>query len=303
MRLKFLDADDEREAAFLAAAALGPTALLVDDGGDGQGRFASLLADGVERPAAEVADFVERSLHYHDAPLDLVRRVLDRRQRQPDPTRLLTTGLKATLKFARLPKANRARLMLIGPPAAGKTTLMGKLVARGGAPTAHILSTDWDRPGGIAQLTDSMSVLGIETERLDLATNGVPPISAEQGPLLIDTAGVDADNRSDFVALGHLAQALGVEPVLVLPAQIDADEAVNFTKAALAIGTKTLLVTRLDMARRLTGLLAAAHAGLAIAGGSVTPNFAYGFKALSPTSLASYLLELALRRRPSDPSA
>jgi hypothetical protein len=57
------------------------------------------------------------------------------------------------------------------------------------------------------------------------------------------------------------------------------------------------VVTRLDIARRLGALLAAADAGLAIAGGSVTQHFAFGLKPLSPTVLTNHILELAITKQ------
>jgi flagellar biosynthesis protein FlhF len=282
MRLRFLDTDDEREAAFLAALARGPAAL-----------HAAALG---ERRAAGPAEIVEAVLRHHGAPAALIRHVLARRQRRPDPLRLLSAGLKASLSFARLPGAASCRLMLIGPPAAGKTTMMAKLAARGLAPPATVFSTDGDRPGGMAQLADPMSILGIDTERLDAAAETMPPTGSLRGALLVDTGGTDA--AAGFESLGRLALTLAVEPVLVLPATIDADEAGKFAQAARAIGATRLLITRLDMARRLGGPLAAAAAGLAITGGSVTPHFAYGLKSLGPGALAGHLFALAQRGAP-----
>jgi flagellar biosynthesis protein FlhF len=282
MRLRFVDVDDEREAAFLAAVALGPSGQPQDGAVKG------------ERPALGAADIVEAVLRFHDAPADLVHKVLKHRQRRPDAARLLAAGLKSALSFTRLPEAARCRLMLIGPPAAGKTTMMAKLAARGQAPLATVYSTDGDRPGGIEQLADPMGILGIEPERLDVAVETMPETAGGQGALLVDTGGTDP--AIGFEALGWLARTLAVEPVLVLPATIDADEARKFAVAALAIGASKLLITRLDMARRLGGPLTAAACGLALVGGSVTPHFAYGLKSLGPEALAGHLLSLAQRR-------
>ncbi|HVJ52251.1 MAG TPA: hypothetical protein VM689_07305 [Aliidongia sp.] len=294
MRLKFFDAENQREAAFLAAGALGPSAILVEGAGGGADRpFASLVGEGAGPRDIDVAEHVETVLHYHGAPRELVQRALEGRKPQADPRRLLATGLRAALSFARLPRADRVRLMLIGPPAAGKTTLMGKLAARGSTPTATVFSTDWARPGGLEQLADSMSILGIDTARLD--PDAPVPGAGRPGPLLIDTAGTDAGDEAGLAKLGRLAALLAVEPVLVLPALIDGDEATSFARAAMAIGVRKLLVTRLDMAKRLGGPLAAAHAGMALAGASVTPNFAYGLKSMSAATLANHLIELAER--------
>ena len=278
MRLKFVDAEDKREAAFLAALAL-----------DAEGGLAALLGESGEARTIGPADIAEAVLHFHGASPALMHAVLGRRRRG-DADKLLAAGLKAALKFGRLPDPGRSRLMLIGPPAAGKTTMMAKLAARGRAPAATVFSTDGERPGGIAQLADPLHVLGIEPRRLDPAA--APP--QIEGPVLIDTAGTGADDG--FAALGELARAMSVEPVLVLPATIDADEARKFALAAQAIGTGALLVTRLDIARRLGGPLAAAETGLALVGGSVTPNFAYGLKPLGAAALAGHLLRLAEQR-------
>jgi flagellar biosynthesis protein FlhF len=291
MRLKFFDADDQRHAALLVANALGPRAILIGDSSDAHGQFVSIVNDDAEAPAKGGAPTAEAVLHYHDVPNSLAHRILTGRRRRTAERDRLATGLRANLTFARLPPAERTRLMLIGPPAAGKTTLMGKLAVRGGAPVATVLSTDWERPGGLEQLADSMTILGIDVTPLDLDA----PAEDLTGPLLIDTAGTEPGTHGDFTKLGRLAQALAVEPVLVLPAYIDAEQAEAFAVAAIAIGAKKLLITRLDMARRLGGPVAAAATGLAIAGASVSPNFAYGLKDLTAEPLTDHLTDLAER--------
>lgn len=83
----------------------------------------------------------------------------------------------------------------------------------------------------------------------------------------------------------------------MLAATTDAGEARDLAEAALAVGARRFVVTRLDIARRLGAVLAAADAGLALAGCSVTPHFAYGLRHLTPVVLAEHLLDLATRSR------
>jgi flagellar biosynthesis protein FlhF len=295
MRLKFLPADDSREAAFRAAVHLGPSAVLAGDDANGDGNFAGLIDGGARRLAMTSADVVEDALNFHDAPPRFVMRLLERKVRKADAFHLLESGLRALLKFTPLPQAARSRLMLVGPPAAGKTTLIGKLAARGTTPVARVLTTDIERPGGVEQLAEFLIVLGIDPERIDLMA---PEVSVPAtGPLLIDTAGLDAADAQGFAAMARLAAATGAEPMLVLPAVLDAAEARAYAESALAIGAKRVIVTRLDIARRVGALLAAADAGLAIAGGSVTQHFAFGLKPLSPTVLTNHILELAISRQ------
>jgi len=295
MRLKFLPAEDPREAAFTAAVHLGPAAVLVGDDANADGNFAGLVDNDALRPPMSSADVVEDALYFHDAPPRFVHRLIERKVRKADSFHLLESGLKALLKFSPLPVAARSRLMLVGPPAAGKTTLIGKLAARGTTPVARVLTTDIERPGGVEQLAEFLAVLGIDPEKIDLMAPEVTVPAT--GPLLIDTGGLDAADTAGFAAMGRLAAATGAEPVLVIPAILDAGEARIFAESALAIGAKRVVVTRLDIARRLGALLAAADAGLAIAGGSVTQHFAFGLKPLSPTVLTNHILELAITKQ------
>ena len=66
-----------------------------------------------------------------------------------------------------------------------------------------------------------------------------------------------------------------------------------------ALGARHLLATKLDAARRLGGLLAAAEAGLAFAEAGIGPTIGQGLSPLSAGGLARLLLrhqELAERR-------
>ena len=52
-----------------------------------------------------------------------------------------------------------------------------------------------------------------------------------------------------------------------------------------------------SIVRRVGAVLGAAMAGLALAGASVTPHFAYGLRALTPEVLAQRLLSGALEEQ------
>ena len=62
-------------------------------------------------------------------------------------------------------------------------------------------------------------------------------------------------------------------------------------RAFASIGAQSILGTRIDMARRLGGLLSAAHhGGLSFCNISTTSRVADGLDALSPQSLAGLLM-------------
>ena len=91
--------------------------------------------------------------------------------------------------------------------------------------------------------------------------------------------------------LSGLVQAAGAEPVLVLAAGGDAMESADIAASFAAIGAGRLVVTRLDMARRLGSILAAADAArMRFSDVSITPQVADGLSPINPLSLARLIM-------------
>ena len=91
---------------------------------------------------------------HHELPAGVRDRLLAavRELSSTDPIAALGQALHQLYRFAPLPQP--ARLLLSGPPGAGKTASVAKLAARAvleGRPVA-VLSTDVARAGGIEQL-------------------------------------------------------------------------------------------------------------------------------------------------------
>jgi flagellar biosynthesis protein FlhF len=80
---------------------------------------------------------------------------------------------------------------------------------------------------------------------------------------------------------------------LVLPAGLDAQDAIEIAGNFAAIGARRLIVTRLDAVRRLGSVLAAADVGLAFAGAGLGREIGAGTPALSAAGLARVLLHRA----------
>jgi flagellar biosynthesis protein FlhF len=90
--------------------------------------------------------------------------------------------------------------------------------------------------------------------------------------------------------LTALAATARATTVLVLPAGLDPAEAADQAQAYVASGARLLVATRLDLARRLGGILAAAGSGLALAEAGIGPGAADGLLPITPAWLAARLL-------------
>ena len=182
----------------------------------------------------------------------------------------LPFALSAALKFGRLSLTAGARpLLLAGPPGAGKTLTAARLATRlvmaGTAPL--VITADGRRAGATEQLAAFTRLLGLT---LLVASNPITLGRAlarrqEGAPVLIDAPGCDLFNPSDAEELRSLCATADATMALVLPAGLDAGEAADLASVHAEAGAELLIATRLDVARRLGGVLAAAGAGLALA--------------------------------------
>jgi flagellar biosynthesis protein FlhF len=189
--------------------------------------------------------------------------------------------------------------ILVGPPGGGKTVAAAKLaagrtIADGGrADGVAVFTTDARRAGGAGQLEALSRILGAgmiaaETpDRLAAALNRRRP-----GRLtVIDTPGVNPFDGDDMAYLSRLIAASGGEPVLVLAAGGDAQETADMAHVFAELGVRRLIVSRLDVSRRVGGTLAAAHAGrFSFAGIGISPRISDPIKPLKAASLARLIL-------------
>jgi flagellar biosynthesis protein FlhF len=116
---------------------------------------------------------------------------------------------------------------------------------------------------------------------------------------LIDGPGVNPFRRDEMVALSALVRRVPCEPVLVLPAGLDPEDCAELAANFQVLGVRRMITTRLDAARRLGGVLAAAELGLELALAATSPLIG---KPLLPWSAAG-LARLVLARaggRPGD---
>lgn len=249
-------------------------------------------------PPAWTLDLVEKRLAFHETPRKLAATLTAtaRKFEDVDGLNALAQALDAHLEFAPLPPDLESPIALIGPPGAGKTASAAKLAVRAvlsGRPAAIISA---DTSAGAASQIEAfaqiirMPVLSAETP--EALTDAIAELRATHGELalIIDTPGVNPFDRTDSQLLKNLLAASGAEPVLVTQAHGGGDledQALLFR----ALGARRLIATRLDLTRRLGGLLAAvAASGLALAQGAASPYIAETLEPMNPFALARRLL-------------
>jgi flagellar biosynthesis protein FlhF len=303
MRLRVFRAARMAEAMAACRAELGEEAVILSSRRVG-GQIEITAALEAEEPLlippapAEPPPAAPTALAWHNLPGPLA----DRLGAGP-----LEATLAATIPFRHLPDGRARPVLLAGPPGAGKTLSAAKLAARavlaGLAPL--VVTTDGQRAGATEQLAAFTRLLG-----LTLAVAGSPGTLAKAlarrapgQPVIVDTAGCDPFDPAAAAALLAFARAAEAEIVCVLPGALDPLEAGDLARAFAAMGARHLLPTRLDQARRLGGVLAAAAAGpLALAEAGTGPGAADGLTALSPAWLADRLRH-GVRLPPKDQAA
>jgi len=290
MRLKTFSAKTMAAAMRLVRDEMGEEAIIVAkrEDKDGTVRVTAAIEHRAPAEAAggpygatpldESIEFLRRALDYHGVPMKLAIRLLDkvRGNEVEDPVLGLAAAVDDLFRFAPLPELECARpIMLVGPPGAGKTVTAAK------------------RAGGTQQLAALASVLGVETCVAESpAKLFIALTDFEVGPLtLIDTAGASPFDKDALDRLGEFAAVADADLALVLPAGLDAREAAESALAFAQLRPTRLVSARLDAARRLGGLLAAADAGrLHFAEAGTTSQIAQGLAALNPVAMARLLL-------------
>ncbi len=314
MRLQVFDAPSAGVALARMRECLGPDAIIVQtrERADGVSVTAAVDTpdddlDGLLAPVPDdrVRAAIAACLAGHGVPPALTEALAaassDGSDRSAgaggDACSVLARGLARHLDLEPLGTAWAGPLMLVGPPGSGKTAAIAKLATAltvaGEAVT--VVTTDLDRAGARAQLGQLLAPLGLEP-----AAAADPQTLAGRctgdDRVLIDSAGINPFQGQDLARLADLLRAARAEPVLVLPAGgavLDSTQmAANFS----LLGTRRMVVTRLDLARSLGGLLAAAAAGLAIAAVGTSPLIGKPLAALSATGLARLLLRQPVTR-------
>ena len=245
----------------------------------------------------DVVELVAEQLMRHGVAASLSEPILTIVSQYAEHDVLIALGaaMDKQFKFAPLIDGSNKPICLVGPPGAGKTLTIAKLAATRilNKKSVGVITTDLTRAGAIEQLSAYTRLLKVNLIEVEDPTTLKDAIDTHKRNemVLIDNSGRNPYNAADMKSLRELILSADMDPVLVLPAGMDAQESTDMAMAFREIGAKKLIITKLDMARRLGSLLSMAHdTRLALSEYSASPKATDPLQPFNPVTLARLLL-------------
>ena len=247
---------------------------------------------------SEVVEQIAEALARHQTPVPIAERLLATATQfaSDDPVLALGAAFDAHLQFQPIvdDKIDKP-LVFVGPPGAGKTLCTAKFATRFtmAKKPVTVISTDTERAGGMEQLAAFTRLLKInlmeieDSHALRDAVQSTKPGHA----ILIDTPGRNPFNEYERQQVHKFIAAGGGEGSLVMPAGFDANEALDMVREFQSVGAMRLIVTRLEMTRRLGSLLRVAfESRMPLANFSISSKVTEPPQPFNPVALAKLTL-------------
>ena len=313
MRLKSFHGPNLTEAMRQVREALGEDAIIVATRDDDMGgiRVTAAIDDpeparAVVPPAAqqladegsEVVEQIAEALARHQTPVPIAERLLASATQfaSDDPVLALGAAFDAHLQFQPVvdDKIDKP-LMFVGPPGAGKTLCTAKCATRLtlGKKPVTVISTDTERAGGIEQLAAFTRLLKINLLEIEDSHALRDTVQSQKSShaVLIDTPGRNPFNQYERQQVQSFITAAGGDASLVMPAGFDANEALDMVREFQSVGATRLVVTRLEMTRRLGSLLRVAfESRMPLANFSISSKVTEPPQPFNPVALAKLVL-------------
>ena len=308
MRLKSFHGTNLTDAMRLVREALGENAIIVATREDETGgvrvtaaiddvQLSSTHASTITAPpdGSAALETIAEALTRHQVPSALAEKIMASATQFASDDPLLALGAALDTHFKFMPITDDKPLMLVGPPGAGKTLCTAKLATKATMakrpPT--VISTDLDRAGGMEQLAAFTRLLKVNLVEIEDWHSLRDLLSMQKGhPIFIDTAGGNPFDAKEREIIREYIVAVG-DATLVLPAGLDAAEAIDLVQEFRSIGATRLIVTRIDSVKRLGSVLRIAYDGrLPLANYSASSKVTEPPLPMNPVALARLILRI-----------
>jgi flagellar biosynthesis protein FlhF len=235
-------------------------------------------------------------LRGHRAPETLAHQLAEAAEKSglTDMTLALASALDRRMQTAPLVPGLSQALLLVGPSGVGKTAVAAKIAAhaRLAGRGVKLVAADTVGAGAVARLETFAEHLGAEWVVADSAEDIAAAIAADESILtVVDTAGFDPRSAKARTAYAALARLPDIEAMGVVSATGDAEEIAEIAASLVTLGARRMIVTGLDVTRRLGALLAGVTQGAALSHVTRSPFVAGGLETLTPLSLSRILIE------------
>lgn len=316
MKLKNFTAPSMIEAMALVREELGDDAIIISSANDNQGDFcitAAIEEDEINFDIAEKPEVINRKTHFDDTLLrecleyhgllDIVSsrilaniRKINLEEKIFDDRLLLEKSFSKIFNYSNVLDLNNPLKMFMGVPGSGKSTAIAKVATQAKIKgiQACVISTDNVRAGANNQLEAFAKILELdfyfckgERALFDL----VQKVKGNYQIILIDTPGINPFLAEEVKKLSDLVSVVKAELILTMDAGKNTYEAVEIADIFTEIGATHLLPTRLDLTRRIGGLLSVANCcELSFCAASVSAKIAQGLAEIDNKSLAKLIL-------------
>lgn len=252
-------------------------------------------------------DTIAEALSWHGVPHLATRNLLMATEaaNAATPEAALAAALARCCRFART-ESLAGPVALIGPPGGGKSATVIKLAAMrvlAGA-DVRLINADMATTGSrerIGAFADALGLTPVESSNT-AETAAAVSTAPHDAFTIVDTTGRAPADADDLEEAAAEIAAVG-SATLVLPAAMAPAEAAELAETFSAAGARSLIVTGLDMSRRIGALIAAADAAdLEIIGVGVGRKIGDGLKTVTAETLARLILAppqpIAAIRRP-----
>jgi flagellar biosynthesis protein FlhF len=213
-----------------------------------------------------------------------------------DMTLALAAALDRRMRPCPIEFQEANALLLVGPNGAGKTAVAAKIAAhaRLAGRRTTLVASDSAGAGAVARLETFArhldSAVTVAESAAELNTL-VTECLSKKTFVIVDTAGFDPRDGRARAAFSALAQMGKLEAVGVVSALSDAEEVSEIVEALAGLGARRLIVTGVDLTRRMGAITAAACQSIPLSYVTQSPFVAGGLESPTSLSLARLLLD------------